>query len=145
MEKGLHTLNVKLRWFEYKLKETEHKLGTTNLKASNLEEIVNGLNAEAKLQKKEMARIKDEATDWGIDVGFKIFRWLLLKLHPHFDMGTLKAYVSNEVINEAMNEMERERMATQGATGPSGGDPAADTKASAKLEEVVKIDGVENN
>lgn len=73
LEKDLQTSNARFRWFEYKLGETERKLSVANLEASNLKEVISGLNAEVELWKEQMAWVKDETTDQGIDAGFKIF------------------------------------------------------------------------
>lgn len=74
LERDLHTSDTRFGWFEYKLEETEHKLGVADLKALRLKEVIDGLNTEVEFQKEEMVQAEDEAKDRGIDVGFKIFR-----------------------------------------------------------------------
>lgn len=65
------------------------------------------------------ARVEDDATDRWIDSGFKIFRRLLLELHPKFDIGYLEAHFLDEVINKVMDELEREKIAAREVAGPS--------------------------
>lgn len=45
----MYTSNVKLEWFEYKLRETKRQLNAANLRAISLEEAVGNLDVEAKL------------------------------------------------------------------------------------------------
>lgn len=119
-EKELYASNAKLEWFKYKLNETKCQLGKVNLRASSLEERVCNLDVEVKLQKEVVTQVEDNAMDKGIDVGFKIFRRLLLEIQPNFNMVSLKACLSDEVINEAMDEVEREKAVAKEAASPSG-------------------------
>lgn len=86
MEKELHASDSKLRWFEYKLGKNERQLGKANLWVASLEEEVLNLEVLAELYKEAIVRAEDNASNRGIDVGFKIFRRLLLKANPSFDM-----------------------------------------------------------
>lgn len=63
--------------------------------------------------------------DFGLDAGFKVFKWLLLESYPNFDMASLEARLMNEMIYEAMDEVEKERATAREAAGPSGSKAAA--------------------
>lgn len=65
---------------------------------------------------------EDDATNRGIDVGFKIFKRLLLEIQLDFNIGSLEAHLSNKVINEAMDEVDMEKVAAKKAVGSSGSD-----------------------
>lgn len=111
MEKELHMLNAKLGWFKFKLRETKCKLDAAKLRASQLEGIIQNHDAEMEFQKEAMTWAEDDATNRGIDAGFKIFKRLLLELHLNFNMKLLEARLSDEVIHKAMDEVEKEKAA----------------------------------
>lgn len=73
MEKELYTSNAMLRWFEYKLGETERQLGVAILHALNLDEVIKNLKAGVELQKELIAQVEDDAIDRRINASFKIF------------------------------------------------------------------------
>lgn len=118
MEKELHMSNTKLGWFEFKLGKTKRKLEAANLWASKLGRVIRDQDIAVELLKEVMTWAEDDATDWGIDVSFKIFKRLSLELHPDFDMKLLEAHLSDEIIHEAMDKVEREK-ATAGLSGSS--------------------------
>lgn len=79
-----------------------------------------------------MKRVEDDASNFRINVGFKTFKWLLLELHPDFDMGLLESRLFDKVIYKAMDKVEKEKVTARVATGPSGSNPTESPELTAK-------------
>lgn len=93
-------------WFKFKFEEAERKLEAANLQVSLLDKTLWKQDVELEHQKEAIKQVEDDASDFGIDAGFKIFKQLLLELHSDFDMELLESRLSNKVIHEAMDEVE---------------------------------------
>lgn len=120
MEKELHTLDARRGWFEYKYKETLRELEAARSQVSLLDKALRNLEVDFECQKETAARAVDEASDFGINASFKVFKRLLLESYPNFDIKSLEARLTDELIHKAMDDAEKERAAAREATGPSG-------------------------
>lgn len=99
---------------------------------------------ELKFIKREVEHAGEEARGKGIQGGFKVFRQLMLRLYPDFNIGTLKAFITPKVVEEVVIEVEDKVAAICGtalkAASASGGEAEAETRASAGVSKVIEIE-----
>lgn len=85
----------------------------------------------------EVEHVGDEVMGQGVQAGFKAFCQLMLQLHPDFDMGALKVFVTSKVIKEAITEVEAEVAAACEAVledvGTNSGGFGVEAKAPARV------------
>lgn len=101
------------------------------------------LITEVKFLKRDVKHAGNKAKGQGVQASFKVFRQLMLQLHPNFDMGALKALVTLEVVEEAVIEV-KEAVVTAGRVAPkasntSEGEVGVETGASVGVPDVIEI------
>lgn len=72
-------------------------------KVNDLHADVVDLIAKVEFLKGEVEQANGKARAEGIEAGFKIFRWLMLRLHLNFDMKALEVLVMLEVVDKAVD------------------------------------------
>lgn len=107
------------------------------------------LTAKVEFLKGEVEQADDKAKGQGIQVEFKVFCQLMLQLYPNFDIGTLKALVTVEVVEEAIIEVKVEVITACEVAPKAMGTNSKGLKAKAEMPigvlKVVKIKDVDRS